>query len=346
MISWEVARNSLWPWREIASVFQLFRIYRRVRPDIVHHVAIKPIVYGTLAALAGSVRHVVNAPVGMGFTFTSVGGAACFLKPWVTLLLRLFLAPQRARVVFENVDDLGQAVAQGLVPASSACLIRGAGVDLKRFTPRPEPPGTVRIALIARMLKEKGVEEFVAAARALRADGIQAQCLLVGAPDPQNRGTLTEAELQRWHNEGSVVWLGNRRDIVQVLATTHIVVLPSYREGLPKALLEAMAAGKPIITTDVPGCRDLCENEVNGLLVPAKNANALAKAMRELIQYPLKRLAFGQKGRRIVERHFSTQLVQEQTLALYQGFFPDRTAAEPSFNQRSTIESSGETPLG
>lgn len=323
-IPWDITRNGLSPWPEVSAVLQLIQIFRGARPDIVHHVAIKPIVYGTLAALWTSVPHIVNAPVGLGFAYASDSVAARFLRPGIALLLRLLLAPRNARVVFENSDDRSLAVRRGLVPPSFAFLIRGAGVDLARFTPRPEPTtGPIRIALIGRMLKEKGVEEFVTAARRLRGEGIQAEWLLIGAPDPNNRGSLTEAQLERWNTEGIVHWLGERSDIDDLLAATHIVALPSYREGLPKALLEAMAAAKPIITTDVPGCRELCINGVNGLLIPARDASALSGALRYLIQAPEQRKLFGQEGRRLVEHYFSTDLVQEQTLALYNSLIAD-----------------------
>jgi glycosyltransferase involved in cell wall biosynthesis len=167
------------------------------------------------------------------------------------------------------------------------------------------------------MLKEKGIEEFVAAAKLLRAEGVAADWLLVGAPDPYNRGSLTATQLEQWHDEGVVRWLGERSDIVEVLAKSHIATLPSYREGLPKALLEAMAAGKPIITTDVPGCREACLHEVNGILVPPRDSVALAAAMRELITNARKRTQLGHSGRLIAEEFFSSQLVQRQTLAVY-----------------------------
>jgi glycosyltransferase involved in cell wall biosynthesis len=324
-VSWNVSRDGISPLREVAAIRQLVSIYRHAKPDIVHHVAIKPIVYGTLAALLTSVPHIVNAPVGMGFAFTAAGIPARLLKPLLTLLLRMLLGARGARVIFENADDRSFAVQRGLVPESSALLIRGAGVDLTRFQPSPEPKGPVRVALIARMLKEKGVEEFVAAARQLRREGLQAEWLLVGAPDSNNRGSLTQDQLMQWHNEGVVRWLGERRDIERVLAETHIVALPSYREGLPKALLEAMAAAKPVITTDVPGCREVCLHGVNGLLVRPRDAAALAAAMRELIEAPEKRSELGLAGRRLAEQYFSTKLVQRETLALYQSLAQQRT---------------------
>lgn len=325
-LPWDVSRKNVVPWSEASSLLQLVRHYKRERPDIVHHIAIKPIVYGTFAALVTRVPHIVNAPVGMGFAFASTGSMARVLKPVVKLLLKLTLAPRSTKVVFENADDLSNAVRHRFLPLSSAVLIRGAGIDLERFRPTPEPAGRVRIVLVGRMLREKGVREFVGAARQLRCEGIQAEWVLIGGPDAHNLGSLNQSTLDRWNAEGVVTWLGERRDVDLLLAASHIVALPSYREGLPKSLLEAMAAGKPIITTDVPGCREVCLNEVNGLLVPARDIGALAAAMRDLIQNPQKRIRFGLEGRRLAERCFSTQLVQEQTLALYRDLLRENSA--------------------
>ncbi|MBK1617743.1 hypothetical protein CKO42_04590 [Lamprobacter modestohalophilus] len=317
VIPWSVSRNGVAPWRELGSLLQLMRIYRRERPDLVHHVALKPIVYGGLAASFGTVGQIVNAPVGMGFTFSSKTVFARRLRPMIQFLYRRLLPIRGAKVVFENRDDRRDAIENRLVLASSAYLIRGAGVDLARFKPTPEPQGSVCISLIGRMLKEKGVEEFVCAARKLRENGIDAQYWLVGPRDRENRGSLSERQLRDWEQEGLVTWLGERCDIPTLLAESHIVALPSYREGLPKALLEALAAGRPIITTDVPGCREVCEHGVNGLLVPPGDVDALAEAMRILIQSPAMRMAFGIAGRNRAEREFSNAKVESDTLALY-----------------------------
>jgi glycosyltransferase involved in cell wall biosynthesis len=279
----DLRRRGLNPFAELATVMKVRGVYRKLKPDLVHHVALKPILYGSLAARLSSVPRLVNAPVGMGFVFSSASWLARVLRPLVGFALRALLNPPGSRVVFENPDDLGAAVRKGLVRREDAVLIRGAGVDLERFRPRPEPEGPPRVVLVARMLWDKGVGEFVEAARTLKARGVAARFLLVGAPDRENPAAIEVARLEAWQAEGIIEWWGPRSDVDRILADSHIACLPSYREGLPKSLLEALAAGRPIVATDVPGCREAVRNGQNGFLVPSHDAVALAKALEVLI---------------------------------------------------------------
>jgi glycosyltransferase involved in cell wall biosynthesis len=208
-------------------------------------------------------------------------------------------------------------VNDGLVRARDAVLIRGAGVDVQRIRMKPEPPAPPRLALVARMLWDKGIGEFVAAARLLIEQGLEAEFLLVGGLDTDNRACIDARQIEAWQSEGVIRWLGHRRDVADVLASCHIVALPSYREGLPKALLEALAAGRPIVTTDVPGCREVVIPEENGLLVQPRDIPGLVEALSRLIRDPALRQRFGAAGRRLAERAFATDLVEQQTLALY-----------------------------
>jgi glycosyltransferase involved in cell wall biosynthesis len=308
-------RRRLNPFAELVFTLRLAAIYRRLRPDVVHHIALKPIVIGGLAARLAGVKHILNAPVGLGFVFSSDKFLAKLLKPLVTLGLRLTLTPPGARVVFENPDDLAALTAAGMVRPNAASLIRGAGVDIAKFHPTPEPPGPVRVVLIARMIREKGVADFVAAARLLRA---QAEFVLIGAPDPGNPNSITAAELTAWTAEGIVVWLGPRADIAEQLAAAHIATQPStYREGLPKSALEAMAAGKPLVATDIPGCREAVEHNVTGYLIPPRDPAALAAALQKLIASPELRAKFGAAARARAVENFSDEIVCAATLALY-----------------------------
>jgi glycosyltransferase involved in cell wall biosynthesis len=308
-------RRRLNPFAELVFTLRLAAIYRRLRPDVVHHIALKPIVIGGLAARLAGVKHILNAPVGLGFVFSSDKFLAKLLKPLVTLGLRLTLTPPGARVVFENPDDLAALTAAGMVRPNAASLIRGAGVDIAKFHPTPEPPGPVRVVLIARMIREKGVADFVAAARLLRA---QAEFVLIGAPDPGNPNSITAAELTAWTAEGIVVWLGPRADIAEQLAAAHIATQPStYREGLPKSALEAMAAGKPLVATDIPGCREAVEHNVTGYLIPPRDPAALAAALQKLIASPELRAKFGATARARAVENFSDEIVCAATLALY-----------------------------
>jgi glycosyltransferase involved in cell wall biosynthesis len=316
-------RRRLNPFAELWFTFKLARLYRRLKPDILHHIALKPIVIGGIAARLAGCRNIVNAPVGLGFVFSSDRLLAQLLKPVVSLGLRLTLTPPGAQAVFENPDDLAALTEAGMVRGQAAHLIRGAGVDIAEFHPAPEPEGKLRVILIARMIREKGIADFAAAARILRG---QADFVLVGAPDLGNPNSITEAELRGWEAEGIVTWLGARRDIAALLRGAHIAVQPStYREGLPKSALEAMASGKPLVATDIPGCREAVVNGETGFLVPPRDPIALAEAIKTLIADPVLRARFGAAARRRAAEHFSDSVICAQTLLVYEGFSLDRS---------------------
>jgi glycosyltransferase involved in cell wall biosynthesis len=317
----DISRHGLNPLVELRTVRQVHRIYRETKPDLVHHFALKPIILGTIASRMLGVRRVINAPVGMGFVFSSPSRLATVLRPFVRTALRALLNPAGSRVVFENPDDLEAAVRDRLVRQEDAVLIRGAGVDIERYHPAPEPAGTPKVVLIARMLWDKGVGEYVKAARILKAKGLAACFLLVGAPDARNPAAISEAQLRAWQAEGIVDWLGHRADIADILRDCHIACLPSYREGLPKALLEALAAGRPIVATDVPGCREAVRDGENGLLVPSRDPEALAAALETLIRNPALRRQYGDRGRRRAETEFAVEIVNDATLRLYREMF-------------------------
>jgi glycosyltransferase involved in cell wall biosynthesis len=317
-------RRRLNPFAELAFTLKLARLYRELKPDLVHHIALKPIVLGGIAARLAGVKAIVNAPVGLGFVFSSDKLLAKILRPLVALGLRLTLTPRHSIAVFENPDDMEALVQGGMARAEAVTLIRGAGVDIEKFHPTPEPPGPVRIVLIARMIREKGVPEFVEAARLLKG---RAEFILAGAPDEGNHNALTAAELRGWEAEGLVRWLGPVRDIAGLLAGAHIACQPSsYREGLPKSALEAMASGKPLVATNIPGCREAVADGVTGFLVPPRDAVALAAALARLIDDPTLRARMGAAGRARVEENFSDAIICEKTLAVYDSLVPIRSA--------------------
>lgn len=317
LLPWSLDRRSLDPLSEVRALAEVVSALRRERPAILHNVALKPVIYGSLAARLCGTPAVVNAPVGMGYVFSSADRKARLLRRPVLFALRHLMRPKRGRVVFENPDDLRAAVARGDIAEKDAVLIRGAGVDTAVFVPAPEPEGPPVVVLTARMLWDKGVGEFVEAARRLKAEGVAARFLLVGAPDALNRAAIPEATLREWREEGVVEVLGFRADVADILRAAHIVCLPSYREGLPKSLLEALAAGRPIVATDVPGCRETVRDGVNGLLVPARSVEPLAAALKTLILDAGLRRAMGAAGRRMAEEEFSTGRVAAETLAVY-----------------------------
>lgn len=310
-------RKSMNPFGELRLIGDLCRLYRQEKPDIVHHVAVKPIVYGTLAAKIVGVPAIVNAPVGMGYVFSSTHWRAWLLRPLLLLAYRWLMNPPHGVTIFENPDDLGYFADLGIVDRARSFLIRGAGVDTRCFVPAPEPQGPPLVVLAARMLWDKGVGEFVEAARLLRKQGIQGRFALVGAPDTGNPAAIRPGQLEAWRDEGDVEWWGHRDDMPAVFAQAHIVCLPSYREGLPKVLIEAAAAGKPLVATDVPGCREVVRHGENGMLVPARDAPALAEALAWLLDKPSLRQQMGAQGRKLAEEEFSVESVIAATLAVY-----------------------------
>lgn len=310
-------RSSQNPWREIKAILEIAGIYRRERPDLVHHVALKPVLYGSIAARLTRVPAVVNALAGLGFVFASESLKARLLRPWVVGALRLLLDARGRVLIVQNPDDRRMLVEGGVVKPARVRLIRGSGVDIRRFAPTPEPVGTPLVVLPSRLLWDKGVGEFVAAARLLKAQGAEARFVLVGAGDPENPATIPDGTLEAWRAEGVVEWWGRREDMSAVLESSSIACLPSYREGLPKVLLEAAACGRPLVATDVPGCREIVIDGSNGLLVPVRDAPALADAIGRLLADPGLRVAMGRRGRELVEAQFSEERVVMQTLAVY-----------------------------
>lgn len=328
VIPLEQRRGALNPVADLAMLWRLLGIYRAERPDLVHHVALKPVLYGTFAAWVTGVPQIVNAMGGLGYLFGAQGRGTRWIGAIVRRVLRLLHRSPRVSVIAQNPDDAALFSEKLGVSPAAVRLIRGSGVDTRRFRPESEPAEPVRVALVSRMLWAKGVAEFVDAARRLRDRGLAVSMTLVGAPDPENPGSVPEGALRDWHREGIVQWWGRREDIDRVWRACHICALPSYyREGVPKALLEAAACGRPIVTTDTPGCREIVRDGENGILVPPRDAAALADAIERLVRDPLLRARMGARGRRRVEEEFSEERVVEQTLALYRSLLADRWPA-------------------
>jgi len=325
LIPLQMSRRSKNPIRELAAVLEIINIYRRERPDLVHHVAMKPVLYGSLAARLTGVPAVVNALAGMGFVFSSDRWKAKLLRPWIRSAFRLLLNQARGKVILQNPDDQRLLIESDVLSRDHTVLIRGSGVDISRFRPSPESEdGPIVATLVARMLLDKGVVEFIEAARLLKHKGISFKAVLVGEPDPENPVSIPDHQLLAWHSEGIVEWWGRQDDIPTVWKQSHIAVLPSYREGLPRTLLEAAACARPIIATDVPGCREIVQHESNGLLVPVKDSTALAHAIERLLTDKALRHRLGGKGRELVQREFAESIVVHKTLDLYHSMLGKR----------------------
>lgn len=306
------------------ALLSLVRLYRRLRPDLVHQVTIKPVLYGSIAARIARVPAVVNAISGLGHLFHPSRHHDPLAR-LARLLYRLALRGPATRTIFQNPEDRDAFVASGMVAGRQAVLIRGSGVDVRQFVVAPEPPGERIVVLPARMLREKGVGVLAEAARLLRPAFPSARFVLVGGLDPGNPTAVGEDEIRRWVDEGIVEWWGSRSDMPAVFRSASIVALPThYKEGLPKALLEAAACGRPLVATNIPGCREIVRPGVNGILVPPQDPPALAEALRRLLSDSDERARFGAASRRIAESEFAEEIVVAQTVALYQSLLPQR----------------------
>lgn len=314
-----MSRHGLGPLGQISTFGQLLRVYRRLKPDLVWHIGLKPIVFGTLAARFAGVHRIVNAPVGMGFVFAGDSIKARILRPFVFWALKRLLNPLQSKVVFENSDDLRDLVRAGAVRREDAVLIRGAGVNVEQYVPTPEQDEIPVVLFAARLIWEKGVGVFVEAARRLRKQGVQARFMIAGGVDQESSSAVPEAQLRGWEAEGVITWLGARKDMVQVLGNCDVFCLPTYyREGLPKVLLEAMACGRACVATDAPGCREAVHHGDNGLLVPIREAEALASALRCLIENAQLRRGMGERGRERALTEFAQEKVIAETLTVFE----------------------------
>ena len=311
---------------ELRLIAAFARLLRRLRPAMVHAVSLKPVIYGGLVARLMGVPAAVMAVTGLGYVFLREGPGATLTRALVKRLYRFALAHPNCRAVFQNPDDRDLFLDDALVAREIVVMIRGCGVDTRAFAPTPEPDGIAVVVFPARILGDKGVREFVAAARHLRDDGVSARFVMVGRTDPDNPTDVCEATIRRWEAEGVVEWWGFRDDMAAVLAQAQVVCMPSYREGLPRVLIEAAACGRPIVTTDVPGCREIVRDTDNGLLVPVRDSAATAAAIRRLLEAPDLRRRLGARGREIVLAEFSVERFVDETLAVYGQLSPPSAA--------------------
>lgn len=305
------------PDREFRAVMAMFRLFRRLRPAVVHLVTIKPVLYGGLAARLARVPAVVYAISGMGYLFSGDGRGGMFVSTLVRRWYRFALGHGNSRVIVQNADDRNALVGMGALLPERAVLIPGSGVDLERFRPVSAPGDPPVVVLPARMLADKGVEEFVAAAEMLRGRGTVARFVLAGDVDPGNPSSIDAQRLRAWQADGVVEWRGHCDDMPRLLQQAGIVCLPSYREGMPLSLLEAAAAGRPVVTTDVPGCREAIIPGTTGLLVPARDPAALADAIEGLLRDPEACERMGAAARHLAERRYSLDQVVAEHLHLY-----------------------------
>jgi glycosyltransferase involved in cell wall biosynthesis len=310
------------PVYDLRTLCDLVKLYRRERPDLVHHVALKPVLYGSIAAWFTGVPAIVNALGGMGFLFIATSPTARILRGAVQVLFRLLMNRRNTRMILQNPDDMNLLSDAAKVHRDRLVLIRGSGVDIDEYKPGTPADGPPIAICASRMLRDKGIVELVEAARLLRSRGVAIRIRLVG-PTDDNPASISEEILTRWAAEGAVEVVGPSDDVAGEYARASIAVLPSYREGLPKALLEAAAAGLPMVATDVPGCREICRDGETGLLVPVRTVEPLADALERLATNPDLRSRLGTNARRAVEQDFAEPIIVKQTLDLYRRLLDD-----------------------
>jgi glycosyltransferase involved in cell wall biosynthesis len=316
-VEWKLSRRSLSPLKEIASIRHLAGIFKQEQPDLVHNHTIKAVIYGTLAARSTRPVQVVNSITGRGSIFLDNQPITRILRICIKLLYRLWVDRPEYQVVFENSTDQQFFLDQGLLTKSKTRIIMGMGVDVKRFVQAPEPDGVPVILYPGRILWEKGIGVLIEAAQILHQD-TEMRLVLAGKPDPGNPSSIPDVQLDSWIRSGVLEWWGWQEDMSKIYPQCNVVVLPSFAEGIPTVLLEASACGRAVVTTNVPGCRDVVQPGITGLLVPVNNAQALVEALHNLISHASLRQQMGTAGRKMIEEKFSADLINNQTIQLYQ----------------------------
>ena len=316
-------RRGINPIYEFYLLLKYLYIFNKLKPDIVHNVGPKPIIYGSIIAKLLKIKSVINAPIGMGFVFTSSSIKAKFLKNILLVLFKFTMNKhhgrnKRNRVIFENSDDMNFFINAKIVNINDSILIRGAGVEIDNQLIKKKKENKIpTITLVARMLKDKGIYEFVEAAKILHYKNIKGRFLLIGDIDKKNPTSLKKSTLEEWNDKKIIEWLGWVNDVNKILLETDILCLPSYREGLPKSLLEGAAIGLPLVTTNTVGCREVVLDGVNGYLVPIKESKKLSLAIQKLIEDKELRLRMGKESLRIAKSEFSSEIINSQTLSIY-----------------------------
>ena len=318
-----MSRSGMNVMNEVETIRQIAEIYKSERPDIVHHFTIKCNLYGGIAAKLAKVPIVVDSIAGLGYIYASSALKARMLRPMCNNWYKF--AMRNSKVIFQNPDDLYNFTHRRFVREKNAFLIKSSGVDLSKFTPQPFPDTEPVVLLASRMLWTKGIREFVEAARMIKRTRPGVRFLLVGKPDPGNPASISEKQMQAWENEGAVQWLGFREDMPELINNAHVVCFPSkHTEGTPKFLVEAAAAGRPIITTKNRGCKEVVVEEENGLLVPKGNANALAQAITTIVSDRTLMEKMGKRSRTLAENEFALRKVAEQTHQIYQAAIEEK----------------------
>jgi glycosyltransferase involved in cell wall biosynthesis len=316
-IPWPIGRKTVMPNQELSSIRELIYIYKSEKPDLVHHHTVKPILYGSYAARKAGIMGLINSVTGRGYVFSANEYKAKLLRPIVKSMYKFAFRQSNCMVVFENGEDRNYFLNENLIAKDRTELILGVGVDTQRFKPMPEPKGDPTVMYVGRLLKDKGVNIFVEAARILKKK-VPVRFVFVGDPDPGNPSSISVEKVQAWVREGIVEWWGWQSEMNPIYAESNIIVLPTmYGEGVPTVLLEAAACGRAIIASDMPGCRDIVIEGKNGFLVTPGDPITLADALYKLIADPVLRTDMGTVGRELAVDKFRIELVNESTFSVY-----------------------------
>ena len=310
--NWQIKRGSKNPITFIENVLKTRRIIKECEPDILMAVALKPVILAGFAKISLGIEKCFLCVTGLGSVFTARGLFFMILRVFVRLVLSLIMRQKNTDLVVQNTDDEAFFCDDLKIPRAKTHLIKGAGVDLDQFFPVAEQDGMPVVSLPARALRDKGIVEFVKVAGMVNKKKKKASFQLIGAPDPSNPNSISLPQLKKWHELGVIDWAGHQSDMISAIRASHIICFPSYREGLPKALLEAYACAKPIVAFDVPGVRELVHDQKNGYLVPFRDLKTMARCVDRLIDDPSLRKKMGRAGRVMVEGEFSQTNVQKK----------------------------------
>ena len=313
VINLKTERGSLNIRKSFKDIYKIFKIYKKLKPDIVHHFGIRQIVHGNIAARLAGIKKSYNSITGLGSVFIS---GNIILKFFILTVLKISLLFKKSYILVQNKHDFD--FVKKKLPNKNNILLPASGVDTNKFLQTKEPKGNVIFLFASRIIKDKGIIELIEATKQLKSQKKKFELYIAGSPDFQNKSTISHVQLKTWESLGYIRYLGLVKDMKQLYKKVHVGILPSYREGLPKSLLEAASSGKPIITTDVPGCNEIVKNEFNGLIVPPKDSNELMKAMKKLILNKKLRISMGKKGRELIKKNFSNSKAAKDIVNLYQ----------------------------
>jgi glycosyltransferase involved in cell wall biosynthesis len=326
-IDFPISTKGTNPLEEIPTFIRLHKLFNEVKPDLVHLSTPKVVAYGSIVARLRKELRVVNLISGLGYSFSNRPEAK-WIGKIIRKLYRFGFKHKNSCTVFQNPDNMELFINENLVCGKSVALIRGSGVCLKEFAYVPEPDGIPVVMFAARMLYDKGVEEFVKMAEILQSKGVLARFVLVGDPDEGNPTSIPKSQLQEWDESEVIEWWGHRSDMSSALAESSIVVLPSYyQEGLPKVLIEAASVGRPIVASDIPGIREIVRPDKNGLLVEPRNLDSLVEAVGKLLSNRQLRNEYGKNGRLIVENEFEENIVFKSFLDIFDNLLGVRASA-------------------